>query len=86
MGEWKGPGPWVRVEESDVLEAITGHGYMATYVVANSLRMRNPERYRHIKTSAVLARLKKLESSGQVRRVTDRRNPYERQLMWELVK
>jgi len=81
MTEWKGPGPWVRINESDVIDALRG-GEWATYVVANKLRRH--KRYRHIKTSAVLSRLKRMETGGMVKRVTGRRNPYSRQLKWEL--
>ena len=53
-----------------------------TYVIANKLR--DEPRYKNVKTGAVLSRLKQMERQGLVKRITDRRNPYSRQLMWEL--
>lgn len=82
MSEWKGKGIWMPVLDNDVVDAIQHWNGAATYVVANILRRK--ERYKHVKTSQVLHRLKAMEAKGLVRRVTDSRNPYSRQLMWEL--
>lgn len=81
MSDYKGPGIWVPVDNFDV-EQVLKRGPTATYVVANWLR--DKERYKHVKTSQVLNRLKQMEKVGLVARVTGRRNPYSRQLMWEL--
>lgn len=82
MSDYKGPGIWRKIKDEDALNAI-GKGCRATYVVANWLRGED-ERYKHIKTSQVLHRLKALEKQGKVKRVKDSRNPYEKMIVWEL--
>lgn len=81
MSDYKGAGIWVPISDCDV-EQVLKRGPTATYVIANWLR--DKELYKHIKTSQVLYRLKQMEKTGLVTRVTGRRNPYSRQLMWEL--
>lgn len=71
------------IDESDILAALLD-GYKATYVVANKLRRQG--KYRLVRTDTVLRTLKRMEGRGQVKRITDARNPYAKQYMWEAAK
>lgn len=65
--------------DAEILSAMTKWGYSKsmTYVVANVLRM---DGFRELKTAFVLRRLKKLEASGQVKRV---KSVYATHICWE---
>ncbi|HGU6443188.1 TPA: hypothetical protein ACNABU_003883 [Citrobacter amalonaticus] len=62
--------------DEEIVQVLRDHGNCMTYVVTHWLQ----DKYRGIKTSYVLRRLKKLELAGVVRRTN---STYKVQICWE---
>lgn len=66
--------------DKEILEAVAAYsGRNMTFVVRNILSLK----YRKLKTSQVLRRLKKMEKAGRVQRVS---SVYDVQICWEVIK
>lgn len=62
--------------DEEIIQVLRDHGNCMTYVVTHWLR----DKYKGIKTSYVLRRLKNLEALGAVKRV---KSSYAVQICWE---